>query len=218
MALNVTEAVNTAAFENNYTAEQGAQPEYLAQGLVNDVELLAVRIVELVEGGECCIFVRHAPDTTKPDATVDAVIIQPNGAERVYKDVAQAIQAVLKIGFGGQVDAPIELVRKIVSKPMTDPVHYAKSQYTALKKELDIATTSSEAMSKKLEMAMNIGWSAYPTHSSEYAAYSQINSSAAAIAEWHAMLDDKVGNLAETLTSAGIDPATFANIIAAPTV
>ena len=209
MAINTTEAVNTAAFENGYTAEQGAQPEYLAIGSVNDVELLNVRVVELVENGECCIFARYAPAVDTPDVTVDAVIIQPSGAEKIYKDVAQAIQTVLKIGFGAQVDAPVELVRKISSKAMSDPVHYAKSQYTALDKELTVANTSLDAINKKLEMASNIGWNGYPTHSSEYAAYSQIDRAATAIGEWQAMLETKVADLADTLTTAGIDPATL---------
>lgn len=216
MAINITETVNTAAFENGYTAEQGAQPDYLATGMVNDVELLAVRIVELIEGGECCTFVRYAPDNTKPTETVDSVIVLPTGVERLFKDVAAAIQFVLKIGFGGQASSPIELVRKIVSKPMADPVHYAKTQYTTLSKELEIATASVDTINKKLDMATGIGWSEYPTHSNEYAAYSQIERASTAIADWQAMLDGKVTDLADTLTTAGIDPATFANIPVPP--
>ena len=216
MALNINEAVSTAAYNSGFVDTTDGQPDYIVAGMLGDVEIMGVRICELEPAGKSVVFVKYAPDKDKPDETIDALIIGTDGKERVFTDAAAAVTFAGKLNFGGEPDAPIELVRKIEHQALADPLTVAKSTYSGLVKELDATNAATAAISTKLDAATAIGWSEMPTHTAEFAAFSQLESATEALADYSTMLELKVGDLGTMLTGAGVDLSTLVKTTTTP--
>lgn len=210
MALNITEAVNQAAFDNMFVDDAGAQPDYIAAGMVNDVAFTSVRIVELEPNGSCVVFGAYTPDETKPDEIINAVVIAPTGKEMVFKDSGAALTFVNRMSYGDDPDYPIEYVRCIVSKAVGDPVAIAKSQYAAHVKEAALAADAVVAIGPKLDSAVALGWDEKPLRSQERIAHGRYEQAQTALEDWKAAVDERTANLRDVLVAAGINPTSVA--------
>jgi hypothetical protein len=217
MALNITEAVNQAAFDNMFVDDAGAQPDYIAAGMVNDVSFDRVRIVELEPNGSCVVFGAYTPDETKPDEIINAVVIAPTGKEMIFKDSGAALSFANRMSYGDDPDYPIEYVRCIASKAVGDPVAIAKSQYAAHVKEAAFAADSVVAITPKLDSAAALGWDEKPLRSQERIAYGRYEQAQAALEDWEASVAERTAKLRDVLVAAGINPATVALDTTTPT-
>lgn len=217
MALNITEAVNQAAFDNMIVADSGSQPAYIAAGMVNDVAFTSVRIVELEPNGSCCIFGAYTPDEDKPDEIINAVVIAPTGKEMIFRDSVAALTFVNRMSYGDDPDYPIEYVRCVVSKAIGDPVAIAKSQYAAHVKESAVASDAVTVIAPKVESAIALGWDAMPLRSQERIASSRYEQAQAALEEWEASVTERTAKLRDVLVAAGINPTSVALDTTTPT-
>lgn len=208
MALNVTHAVNQAAFENLFTQDPTDQPAYIASGVVNEYAFTVVRIVELEPGGSCCIFGSYIPDKTHPDVIVNAVVISSAGKEMIFKNSSAALNFVNKMNYGSEPDYPIEYVRCVVISAVGDPVATAKTQYTAQLKESALAADSVTSITQKLTGAASLGWNTMPANSPSYAAYARYAQAKTTLEAWKTATEQRTAKLRDVLVAAGVLPAT----------
>lgn len=203
-SLNVTKAVNQAAFDNLFSLDPNSQPAYIAAGMVNNVVFSAVRIVELKFGGSCCIFATFAPDKTKPTEFVNAVVISPLGKEMIFKDSLTAFAFANRMNFGSNPDFPIEYVRCVAVKAVGDPIASAKSQYALSVKESRVAADAVTAIGGKVASATALGWNDAATDSPSFAAYSRYHQAQTALVAWKTACDAEVARYTAVLNAAGV--------------
>lgn len=203
-SLNVTKAVNQAAFDNLFSLDPNSQPAYIAAGMVNNLAFTAVRIVELMPSGSCCIFATYAPDKTKPTELVNAVVISPMGKELIFKDSLTALAFANRMSFGSNPDAPIEYVRCVVVKGAGDPVATAKLQYSLSVKESRAAADAVTNINGKVASALALGWDAAATDSPSFAAYSRYHQAQASLVAWKNTCDADVARYTTVLNGAGV--------------
>lgn len=202
-SLNVTQAVNEAAFDNLFSDDPTSQPAYIAAGMVNSVVFSAVRIVELMPSGSCCIFGTFAPDKTKPNELLNAVVISPLGKELIFKNSLAALAFANRMNFGANPDYPIEYVRRVTTKAAGDPIATAKSEYASMVKESRVAADAVIAINGKVASSTALGWDA-AADSPNFAAFSRYKQAQTALVGWKAECDSGVSMYAAVLTGAGI--------------
>lgn len=203
-SLNVTEAVNQAAFDNLFSTDPTSQPAYIAAGMMNSVVFSAVRIVELMPSGSCCIFGTFVPDKTKPTEFLNAVVISPLGKEMIFKNSLTALSFANRMNFGANPDYPIEYVRRITTKAAGDPIATAKSEYSSMVKESRVAADAVIVINGKVTSATALGWDVAATDSPNFAAFSRYKQAQTALMSWKAQCDSGVNMYAAVLTGAGI--------------
>jgi hypothetical protein len=203
-SLNVTQAVNEAAFDNLFSDDPTSQPAYIAAGMVNSVVFSAVRIVELIPSGSCCIFGTFAPDKTKPNELLNAVVISPLGKELIFKNSLAALAFANRMNFGANPDYPIEYVRRVTTKAAGDPIATAKSEYGSMVKESRVAADAVIAINGKVASSKALGWDAAAADSPNFAAFSRYKQAQTAFVGWKAECDSGVSMYAAVLNGAGI--------------
>lgn len=174
------------------------------EGLLNDIAVSEVNVVETDASGKAVMFVvtsnASGADVTRP-------VVNSSGDVRIFADAASAMSIARKSNLPDGGDVVVTKFAKV--QTLGDPVASLKTAHKVAVTELALANKGLGVLVPKIAAAQSLHWDTAPDGSAEKAEYADYMAKQVAMNEWKTILGSKVANLAQGLTSAGIDPATY---------
>ena len=189
-----------------YVAAGITAPEIQAtpvlETLLNDYKVGDVAIVQVDDSGRCialaAVQVASEPASIRPVAT-------SNGDIKLFGDMGAAYPMVKRAKL--QPGAEVTFFRKLTSSAIGDPVANLKARYKSFKAEKAVVDKVKLSIDSKVTAAVALGWDV-SVGTPERAEYDDYLVRRTATNESIAFCAAKITALAQSLTAAGIDPAT----------
>lgn len=192
--------VGVAAAALGVTIADGTSP--ICEGLLNDVEIRAIGIVEIDKTGRALMVAT----TNNNGADLPRPVADSNGDVRLYANASAAYGVAKRSNLPAETS--VEIIAFDAPGSVGDPVKALIASHKAYVKEKASATTRAGAIAAKITAAAALGWdtASGTPEADEYADYLARQTS---IGEWLAFCTAKVTALTASLTAAGIDPVTY---------
>lgn len=168
----------------------------IVEGLVNDKTVTDAKVYENdAKTGRCFLLVKIGADW-RP-------VADSAGSVRLYANVQAATNVVARNGA-----VPVAVTLKEKESSITDPVKMLIARHKSMKAEDTKAEAAETSIDGKVAAAAALGWDV-AVGTPEAAEYADLLARQVAVTEWHVYTVAQLAALAASLTTAGINPATY---------
>lgn len=185
------------------TLGQGGIGQGVAEGSLNDkpVKQQAAVVVEVAPGRQAIAVIM---DDDGNGGQVARPVAGSDGGIKLYGNIQAAVAAMRRAGIGG---VNVNMADKAAS--VGDPVKTLIAKHKSAVKEKTSVDSVVVDIASKIASAQALHWDTASPESPEGAEYADYLRRQAVVTEYQTAMSTLVQSLADSLTAAGIDPATY---------